>query len=305
MLRSRNPLTLEADAFAADEPEMQREVLLHAAASRFFAPKACRALAQMWSSRSDNQAAEIADYWQSICAFLPLDPPPGSPAALFYAAQELEARQAVPEAFELYLKASDGHPLAAASVARLGGHLRRLDGWKRYNGAENRAVTALKCLAIAMHCLRLCYDNEEHPDAATAKARIPKMQPDVLSTGFTAAGIAIELGASEAALIFASCSVRTPFVFRGLAKASHQCFQASCTLRHYIASLVEVDGAIETLVWRRWALVWDAHGWGPSFDQHTITCPPYGHRIVLNSSLNDAALLPDYLIVCSRARTHL
>lgn len=291
LLRSRDPFALEADARAADG-EM-REALLHAAASRHFVPRACHALAQLWAARVTDAAyqpyaATLSAYWQSICAFLPLDPPQASPAAQFYTAQQAEARRA-PEALSLYLSASDQHPLAAASVARLGGRARRLAGWLRYRGEENQATVALRCQAMAMDLLNLAY-----PDEPIEQPLYPPLRTsaELSCTGFTAVRVAVELGASEAALLLTPTNI---YVLPLLSPASFQCPQAAAQCRRQRALFDDNPDSIQLyntqrdrMPWRQWAGL----GW-PARVLRSASQAPFAHQLGTTDpecTLNQVAL---------------
>ena len=123
-VESHTPAELAAEALNTPSYLVRRRYLLWEAARRFW-PPACRELAKFWSECKEPYAKEIASFWTELCDdWLPLDPPDGSSAALFYAGQKKEFEEKQPEeALELYMRAAESHPLAAASVFRLEVHL--------------------------------------------------------------------------------------------------------------------------------------------------------------------------------------
>lgn len=168
-LRTRKPMALEEEGLdiSGSNPDIVRRVyLLLAAAVRSLSPVACREVHKCWSNShleplKRRTLTYIDHFWTGICEWCPEEPKPGSPAAVYTAAQLHEAEGDKRAALDLYMTIADKHPLAAARAAKLGGRERRLAGWRRYQGPLNGAVLALQCLAVAMDRLQIVELDEE------------------------------------------------------------------------------------------------------------------------------------------------
>lgn len=144
-LRTRKPMALEEEGLdiSGSNPDIVRRVyLLLAAAVRSLSPVACREVHKCWSNShleplNRRTLTYVDHFWTGICEWCPEEPKPGSPAAVYTAAQLHEAEGDKRAALDLYMTIADKHPLAAARAAKLGGRERRLAGWRRYQGPLN------------------------------------------------------------------------------------------------------------------------------------------------------------------------
>lgn len=152
-LRTRSPFEL-AEIGECEEDEVARHIMC-AAATRGLIPSACHSVLTLYTKVKAPLFPEGigGSYWTWMNETL--KQLPARSASLYDEAQNAERNGDIGGALALYSTASDFHPLAAASVARLGGRPERLAGWRRYVGARSETTVALQCLAIMMDKLRL------------------------------------------------------------------------------------------------------------------------------------------------------